>query len=176
MWAGVGVVAAAGLALATARWIVWPQTSVPANVDAIVVLGGGSGQRTSTALELARKGVSSTLVVSTGPNHEMEQLGLECGADVEGRIEVVCFDPDPARTVGEARAIADLAQRNGWHRVGVVTSTYHLTRARVLIQQCYTGELHMVEAPANRRTPRFLLQVPRELAGLAAAVTFERAC
>ena len=103
-----------------ARLILWPQTSGdPGPVDAVVVLGGGGGERLDVGLDLVRRGVSDVLVVSTGPNRAMDRFGIRCGDN--GGVEVVCFKPEPDRTVGEAQHVGALARERGWGRVAVVT-------------------------------------------------------
>jgi hypothetical protein len=59
--------------------------------------------------------------------------------------------------------------------LAVVTSTFHLVRARTLIEQCYGGELTMVDAGRSSRTS-LAWAIPHEWAGLAAGVTVQRAC
>jgi aminopeptidase-like protein len=48
--------------------------------------------------------------------------------------------------MGEAELLARLAAARGWHRVDVVTSQYHVVRARLLIARCYRGQLRVVGA------------------------------
>ena len=59
-------------------------------------------------------------------------------------FRVICFEATPYSTQGEARAIARLARAGRWERVVVVTSTYHVTRARMLVRRCFHGGLSMV--------------------------------
>ena len=61
-------------------------------------------------------------------------------------FRVVCFDPHPYSTRGEARGIARLARQHGWRTVDVVTSRYHVFRAGMLIERCYHGRLRMIGA------------------------------
>ncbi len=60
--------------------------------------------------------------------------------------EVHCPPPDPDTTRGEARMIGALAKEKGWTRVIVVTSSYQLSRAGLLLGQCFDGELLSVPA------------------------------
>lgn len=167
----VVVIAVAAL---TAMLFVWPASRVPENADAVVVLGGGSGERLERGLELMEAGVSDTLVVSTGPTRSMRRADIACGQ--QRPWNVLCFSPDPVRTSGEARAIGALAQEHGWSSIAVVTSTYHLTRARTLVTQCFDGELSPVAAATSRRSPAFWWHVVQEWLGLGGALTFDRAC
>ena len=44
----------------------------------------------------------------------------------------------------DARAIARLARERGWSSIVVVTSRFHVTRARMLFRRCYRGALSVV--------------------------------
>jgi len=66
---------------------------------------------------------------------------------VSCRTGALCFRAVPYSTRGEARAIARLATAHGWRMVDVVTSQFHVFRARILIRRCYHGGLRMVGAP-----------------------------
>lgn len=105
--------------------------------DAVIVLAPAAATgRLDYALDLMSEGYSATLVVSA-PDDES---GI-CGAHRPYRI--VCFSPEPVTTQGEARAIRDLSEKNGWRRITVVTDDSHVTRARILIARCYSQELNM---------------------------------
>lgn len=120
---------------------VFPVQDSPRPVDAIVVLGGKDGGAvTDAALDLARDGVSDRVVLfdSFGGNTRPERL---CRTASE--ITVECFAPTTGDTRGEARAIEAMADAEGWSSVLVVTSTYHVTRARVILDRCLSGGLLM---------------------------------
>jgi len=152
----------------TARLLVWPSQGMPSRVDAIVMLAG-PGNRLPVALELARQQRSSVLVVSQG------HLGYggPCPAPVRG-VRIVCFDPDPADTRGEAEYLARLAKSNGWHSVVVVATPEQATRARLLVSRCYPGAVYLIAAPMP------LSQLPYQVAygwgALIKAYTVQRAC
>jgi uncharacterized SAM-binding protein YcdF (DUF218 family) len=67
-----------------------------------------------------------------------------CRAGHIARARVICFEPVPFSTRGEARAVARLARQHGWTHVVVVTSAFHVFRARMLFRRCYSGRLSMV--------------------------------
>ena len=115
----------------------------PAQVDAVVVLGG-SPSRLPLGMELVREGYAPLLVVSLGgrPPTPLERRVCAGGTD----LPVLCFDPSPQTTAGEARAIEELAQQHTLRRIAVVTSHFHVFRARLLIARSYSGELTMVGA------------------------------
>src|SRR5262249_38139606 len=60
---------------------------------------------------------------------------------------VYCPHPHPFSTRGEARAVAQLAAAHGWRSLVVVTSRYHVTRARMLFDRCFPGQIRAVRGP-----------------------------
>jgi uncharacterized SAM-binding protein YcdF (DUF218 family) len=126
---------------------VWPPAaSSPRKADAVVVLSGGRNSRLGPALALMRRGVAPLLVISS-PAQDPRWRSAQrlCHARPHAySFRVLCFEAVPYSTRGEARAIARLARTHGWKQVAVVTSTYHVTRARMLVRRCYRGGLSMV--------------------------------
>ncbi|HVM15318.1 MAG TPA: ElyC/SanA/YdcF family protein [Egibacteraceae bacterium] len=157
--------------LALTAWLLlWPDSDEPVSVsvDAVVPLAGADGQRLRAARDLLAEQPEAALVLSMGDDRETTAA---CQRPAEG---VHCFRADPHRTSGEARAIGRLARQHGWKSVAVVTTTTHLTRARLLIEQCVDGEVVMIDAGLWRgELPGRLL---REWGGLLGAFTFDRAC
>jgi uncharacterized SAM-binding protein YcdF (DUF218 family) len=139
----LGTLVAAWL-VATAVLFIWPSTDSPGSADAIVVLSGGRNQRLDPALDLMRKGVAPVLVISgVGYDHKWYKARRLCADGARG-FRVLCFNPKPYSTRGEARGIAQLAKQHGWNRVDVVTSRYHVFRARMLVKRCYDGHVALV--------------------------------
>lgn len=132
------VVALAG---ATARFLVWPEEDAPGRADAIVVLAGDAEHRVAEGLRLAARGVALTLVLSTEPDPDYPR-GL-CK-----RANVVCFSARPYSTTGEAESFGRIARRRGWRSIVLVTSRYHVTRARLLFDRCFNGEVRAVGVDA----------------------------
>jgi uncharacterized SAM-binding protein YcdF (DUF218 family) len=129
---------------ATARLFVWPTTADARRADAVVVLDGGTGERLKKARALMARHVAPTLVISAG--HELDPDEADGLCAKPQAFEVVCFVPKPADTRGEARAFAMLARQHRWRHAVLVTSTYHVTRARRLVERCYDGHLEVVAA------------------------------
>lgn len=46
----------------------------------------------------------------------------------------------------EAEHVRDQARQHGWTSFVVVTSTYHVSRARMIFDRCLDGSLYMVAA------------------------------
>ena len=125
--------------------------------DAIVVLGGRP-TRLPVGLRLWRAGVAPALVVFN--------------EDGRGDDEHLYVRPEPYNTRGEARTTARLARENGWRSIVLVTSSYHVPRARMIFRRAYDGEIHAVSAPPTLwRLPYDLVS---ELVKAAYAVTLRR--
>jgi uncharacterized SAM-binding protein YcdF (DUF218 family) len=164
------VVAAAIAVVATVvvnlKLFLWPSTSTLHHADAIVVFAGGNGERLNKALDLAREGYAPNLVASTGP----DQL---CNA--RQSFAVICFSPDPDNTRGEAEAIGRLAREHRWKRLILVTSTYHVTRARLLLDRCYAGSIEVALVPPHQGVIGVVGAIAHEWGGLIEA-TLDRSC
>jgi uncharacterized SAM-binding protein YcdF (DUF218 family) len=77
--------------------------------------------------------------------------------------------PEPYSTRGEARLAARLARARGWDSLVVVTSRFHLFRARKLFERCFEGRLAFVGA--SNPWLRLPLSIALEWAKLAVATT-----
>lgn len=126
---------------ATARLLVWPAQGLTTRVSAIVMLAG-PGDRLSVALRLAREHRAPMLVISRG----WEGYGGPCPTPVPG-VSLVCFDPNPGDTRGEAEQIGRMAKRYHWNSVVLVATAPQDTRARILVRRCFGGSVYVVTAP-----------------------------
>jgi uncharacterized SAM-binding protein YcdF (DUF218 family) len=127
---------------ATARLFVWPATGMPARVDAIVVLGG-QGSRLDYALRLASEDRASYLVLSKG----LPWITPGLCTNESGPVKVICFQPTPGTTQGEAEATGRLAKRYGWRSIVLVTTPDQTWRAELRFRRCYGGEIYGVTTP-----------------------------
>jgi uncharacterized SAM-binding protein YcdF (DUF218 family) len=134
--------------VAVAVLFVWPQANEapPAHADAVVVLSGGGDGRLDPALRLVRHGLAPVLAISSPFKQPRWRtaISLCTGRTPHPKFRVVCFQAVPYSTRGEAETVSRLAKRQGWHRLVIVTSTYHVTRARMLFRRCYDGPLWTV--------------------------------
>jgi uncharacterized SAM-binding protein YcdF (DUF218 family) len=165
------VLVAAWLAVA-AILFVWPHDDEPiiGRADAVVSLAG-SKARLPVAQRLVRDGVAPVLVVSYEPELEDEAARRVCERPADG---VVCFRADPSSTQGEARAIARLSRQRGWDDLVLVTSDFHVFRARLIVERCYDGRLRFAGAPSSRLWLPW--QLVKESAKLTLALTLRRGC
>lgn len=154
---------------ATVRLFVWPSASVPRRTDAIVVFGARSPERLPDALRLANEGLAPVLVLMSPPDDR------SICRDVAS-LEVICRIPEPFTTRGEARVVGRLASQRGWESVLLVTSTYHLTRSRLLLERCFEGKVHGLASGRSDGIERNIERLGHEWGALVAALTISRGC
>jgi uncharacterized SAM-binding protein YcdF (DUF218 family) len=153
---------------ATARLFVWPAQGMPAHVSAIVMLAG-PGDRLPAALRLARARRAPMLVISRGH----EGYGGPCPARPP-HVNLICFEPDPATTQGEAEVVGRLARHYHWQSVALVTTGAQDTRARLRVSRCFGGPVYVVTVPQPWYDWPY--QLAYEWAALVKAVAIQRAC
>jgi len=154
--------------LVSARLFIWPATGAPARADAIVMLAG-PGSRLPVALDLARQHRAPVLVVSRGQHG----YGGPCPAPVPG-VKLICFEPDPGNTRGEAEYVGRLAAANHWTSLLLVTVRQQDTRARVIMRRCYGGTIYV--ATADLPWDRWPYEIAYEWGALIKAVVVHPAC
>jgi uncharacterized SAM-binding protein YcdF (DUF218 family) len=167
--------AGAVLVALTYRLFVFPATDRPGRADAVVVFAGGDGERQEEGVRLVREGVAPALVISDGgqPGSSKARVCRERPAG----LRLHCLSPDPATTRGEARAFAELAEREGWDSLVLVSSNYHVLRAGLLLGRCHDGQVRRVATPLyNDGTWETGRQLASEWLAVAAAVTLQRSC
>jgi uncharacterized SAM-binding protein YcdF (DUF218 family) len=152
----------------TAYLFVWPQTGMPARVDAIVV-PGGPGNRIQAAKRLADQDRAPYLVLSQG---EPVPHNL-CGTHV-GFALVICFMPNPDTTQGEAEATARLAKRYDWQSIVLLTTPDQTWRAELRFRRCYGGRIYGVTTALP--TTMWPLMIVYQWAATAKAELVNRGC
>ena len=137
----------------------------------MVVHAGGRGERLRRALEMMEIGAAPTLVIMGGSVDHWPAAQRLCGQT--SPFEVICPDPVPGTTLGEARALSELITGRGWKSVVAITSDYHLRRANLLDRKCNPGlVVYGVAARSELPTLAWLARVGREMIALVeAAIT-----
>jgi uncharacterized SAM-binding protein YcdF (DUF218 family) len=162
----LGVVAV--FAAVSARLFVWPARGMPAEVSAIVMMAG-PGDRLTEAVQLAREHHAQVLVVSQGS----DGYGGPCPPAVPG-VGLICFDPDPADTRGEAEFVGRLAEQHHWRSVVLVTSRAQDTRARMLMRRCFDGSVYVMTGTLP--LSGWPYQIAYEWGALFKALVLQRSC
>jgi uncharacterized SAM-binding protein YcdF (DUF218 family) len=173
----IGTIAAVFLVFCglTARLFVFPVSGMPAHVDAIVMMAG-PGDRFRTALTLAAQHRASVLVLSSGdrgPGGSAQASGGPCAPPIP-RVKVICFNPNPDTTQGEAEYAARLARQHHWHSVALVTITPQDSRARLRMERCFSGHVYVMTAPTPARYWPY--ELAYEWAATVKALTINRSC
>ena len=129
----------------------------------------GPGNRLPVALELARQHRAPVLAVSRG----WQGYGGPCPQPVPG-VKLICFDPDPGTTRGEAEAVARLARQFHWSSVVLVATRTQDTRARIIVKRCFSGSVYVVTAPLP--VSSWPYQIAYGWGALLKALVVNRAC
>jgi uncharacterized SAM-binding protein YcdF (DUF218 family) len=152
----------------TARLFVWPDQGMPPKVDAIVSLDTPGGTL-DAALGLARQHRAPFLVISLGT----PESGYGCPRPMAG-VRLICFNPSPGTTRGEAEFIGRLARKYHWHSVAVVTITPQDTRARLRIGRCFAGPVYVV--PTRIALVSWPYQITYQWGALFKALVVQHGC
>jgi hypothetical protein len=152
----------------TARLFVWPEQGMPSRVDAIVMLDS-PGHPLKFALRLAAQHRAPYLVVSQGTPVSRDP----CPRPIPG-VTLICFNPTPPTTRGEAEFIGRLAKKHHWRSIAVVAITPQDTRARLRVERCFAGDVYVVTAPIKPGIWPY--QIAYEWAALAKALLIQRNC
>jgi hypothetical protein len=163
----VGVIV---IGAATARLFIWPDRGMPARVSAIVMLNG-PGDRLDTALNLAWQHRAPFVVIARGSAYWGH--GSICAPRIPG-VTVICFDPNPATTQGEAEFVGQLARKYHWQSVALVTITPQDSRARLRVGRCFAGPVYVMTAPMLLSAWPY--QIAYEWGAFVKALIFQRSC
>jgi hypothetical protein len=159
---------AALLALSCA-FFVWPPSDRPEHVDAVLSLDGSNERlRAERAVALVEEGYAHVLLFSQGAYRSTPCPRVR-------HVTVVCFVPEPARTVGEIEFAARYAARHGWHSLMVVPGHTQATRARLLLARCFKGRAVVVPA-ASPPLVDLVVGVAYEWGALVKALLVDRGC
>lgn len=160
-----GRLAAAAL-LAWALGLLWflrilpsPSPALPVT-DGIVVLTGGAG-RVARGVDLIARKRGKRLLIS-GVSAEVRPLELARTLKVPPAIFDCCIDLgfEALDTRGNAAEVADWARANRFTSIRLVTSAYHLPRARLELEAQIDDDVRIIGDPVGGRPQP--LQLARE--------------
>jgi len=158
-----------GFMAATARLFLWPPTDSPARADAVLALGGDTGQlRAQQGVALAEAGYAPVVVVSRGGYPP-----APCPT-ARAPVRVICFRANPLNTRGEVEYAIRLARARNWTSIVMVTERDQATRARMLFRRCST--LPLVVVPVSAHGTDLLFNIAYEWASLAKAFVVHTSC
>ena len=117
----------------TVGFVLSAPASLPHHADAVVVLGGGSGEggRYARGRELVLAGFSDRLVLIQ-PNSDDLKDALE-----HFKAVTIWDDISPGNSWGEAQVTREQMEANGWHSVLVVSDPPHMLR----LSYCWSSQL-----------------------------------
>ena len=146
-----------------------PRVDALRPADAILVIGGPGWDRFPFAMDLAKQGWAPNLVISTAIGPKDTGLWDYCHREGDRPFAVYCFTPDPVTTRGEAQQFRKLADEHHWQSVIVVTFRPHNSRARFIIEKCFSGRVTMVQSPAQLSRRDWIYQYFYQTAGFIKA-------
>lgn len=152
---------------ATLVVLVWPPLGPVRKADAILSLNGpNENLREAEALSLVKRGYGRVLLFSQGRS--------EYRCPVQKGLKVVCFEPNPGRTIGEAEWAGRYARQHHLHSLLVVAAQTQAVRALLLVGRCFGGTIDVVAVD----TPKWSLpyDVLYGWGSLGRAVFVDRHC
>jgi len=133
------------LTIITVVVLVWPPLGGPEKADAILSLNGpNENLREAEAISLAKRGYAPLLLFSQGRS--------DYGCPVLHQVKVVCFAPNPGRTVGEAEWAGRYAKQHHLHSLLVVAGQTQAVRALLLVGRCFDGDIHVIGVDTPKRS------------------------
>jgi hypothetical protein len=170
-WAAVAALVVVLFVAVTARLFVFPARGMPAHVDVVIMLdGSGDAGRVAAALRLAKERRAPTLLISRG---RFESAHWSCPPPMR-YVKVICFNPSPATTQGEAEFIGRLARQHHWTSVTLVTVTPQDTRARLRLSRCFRGAVYVSTSPLPAE--QWPYQIAYEWGATLKALFLQRSC
>lgn len=153
--------------LLTGAFFVWPASDRSQPVDAVLSLNGTyEGTTAAAAVDLVQAGIAPVLLFSEGTDPPY--------CPQVARVQVVCFLPHPARTVGEIAFAARYARDHDLRSIMIVANRTQASRARLLADRCFPGR-SLVDAISTPRS-RLPSDVTYEWGATLKALFVDRGC
>ncbi len=87
---------------------------------------------------------------------------------------VICFQPYPGTTQGEAQFVGRLAKQYHWHSVALVTTPDQDTRARIRFGRCVADGVYVVTTPLA--ASQWPYAIAYQWGALFKALVLQRSC
>lgn len=118
-----------------------------AKADGIVVLTGTGGGRIATGASLLEQGYGERLLVS-GVHKDTPRSDIKTLMAISDDSFSCCVDLgyDAQNTIGNADEAADWARSMGYQTLIIVTSDYHMPRARIELEKAM-GDITLISYP-----------------------------
>ncbi len=126
LWLSAGAFVAVAALVAATIVYVFPASDEVEHANAVIVLGPATSDRVALGQQLVDEGRADRMIISAGrPGWAYDKASIpECRDRTAD-----CFMPVPATTSGEALKIQEIAERDSWTSVTVITATPHVARA-----------------------------------------------
>ena len=89
-------------------------------------------------------------------------------------VALICFDPNPGDTRGEAELVGRHAKNYRWESVVLLTTRAHGTRARIVVGQCFSGWIYV--GTGSLPLGNWPYQIACERGALFKALVLYRSC
>jgi len=163
---GLAIAYAVGIPLFVLR----DDAPLPEGADAVVVLAGPV-ELLRAGQTLVGGGIAPTLVVSTSRGGRGDRRVRYCRSEPEN---VVCLYPGPFSIPGEAQAVTELADRENWDTLVLVTSRHERLLAERVFRRC--GNYRVAGHGVDESWWREAIGIPLEWVKLGIAETVRRGC
>lgn len=144
-----------------------PTVNKLTQADAVLVLGSADQGRIDEAKSILNQHLATQLVVSD-PAPDDPRVKRLCAEPIPG-VTITCFQPEPSTTRGEAEEIRRLADAHHWSKLIVVTSAYHVSRARLIVSRCFPGRVEMASSAGTYSLGTWAYQYVYQTAGYVKA-------
>lgn len=158
------------------RILLGPTVFDSTGVDAVFVFAGGKGERFQMAETLVPAGSAVPIIANLGFQTWPGQSAIQkaCKEAEGSNMKLVCVRTilENNNTAGEARLFSSYALKREYSSVLLVTSSYHMFRAKLRMSQCYNGKIFV--APVNATVS--VRGIAHEIGGIIEAVFLDRSC
>jgi hypothetical protein len=149
---------------------VFPRTDTPTVSDVVFVIGPPEQSRLDIAHKLIDDGLAKNFMISV--RETQARWFKDCAASRYNEATVYCAQPEPFTTQGEAEWLKTMALLHHWNSAIVITQTDHISRARMLVERCYSGQLQMVADPKPMQFRDWIYQYAYQTAAYVKAFIF----